>query len=251
VRERAGHETGHNEETGTTGIVTTQAVTAWLRRFGALVAENRDLLTELDAAIGDADHGANMDRGMRAVVARLDEAGPAAGALDELLKSAGMTLVSTVGGAAGPLYGTLFLRMAAAAGPSSQIPLEAWADAFEAGVEGVKARGKAELGDKTMLDALIPAAQELTSGALIPPAQLLRRAAAAAEAGMKATVPLLARRGRASYLGERSMGHQDPGATSSWLLLEAMQVLAAASAVDTEPSRDDAGDPRAQEKRAD
>jgi phosphoenolpyruvate---glycerone phosphotransferase subunit DhaL len=209
-----------------TGIVTTQALIAWLRGFGALVAENRDYLTELDAAIGDADHGANMDRGMKAVVARLDEAAPACGAPDELLKSTGMTLVSTVGGAAGPLYGTLFLRMATAAGPSSELSMGAWAAAFEAGVEGVKARGKAELGDKTMLDALIPAVQELTSGALIPPAQLLRRAAAAAQAGMKATVPLLARKGRASYLGERSMGHQDPGATSSWLLLEAMQVLA-------------------------
>jgi phosphoenolpyruvate---glycerone phosphotransferase subunit DhaL len=208
------------------GIVTGDAVTAWLRGFAERVAQSRDYLTELDAAIGDADHGANMHRGMQAVVSKLEGADPAGG-LDELLKSAGMTLVSTVGGAAGPLYGTFFLRMAAAAGPSPEIALEAWAAAFDAGVEGVKARGKAELGDKTMLDALIPAAQELTSGALIPPAQLLRRAAAAAEAGMKATVPLLARKGRASYLGERSMGHQDPGATSSWLLLEAMRVLAA------------------------
>jgi phosphoenolpyruvate---glycerone phosphotransferase subunit DhaL len=222
--------------------VALQAVGAWLREFAALVAENRDLLTDLDAAIGDADHGINMDRGMQAVIVKLDEAGPTAdvpGALDELLKLVGMTLVSTVGGAAGPLYGTLFLRMAATTGPGPDVSMKAWAAAFETGVDGVRARGKAELGDKTMLDALIPATQMLTARAgVIPPAELLRRAADAAEAGMRATVPLLARKGRASYLGERSMGHQDPGATSSWLLLKAMRVLARQGAEDAASGAD-------------
>jgi dihydroxyacetone kinase-like protein len=198
-------------------------VTAWLRAFAAEVAARRDELTALDAAIGDADHGVNMDRGMRAVVAKLDAAGPADDvAVGPLLRTAGMTLVSTVGGAAGPLYGTFFLELGKAAGERLDLTPAAWAQALAAGVRGVQARGKAELGDKTMVDALVPAAEALIaaagSGAALPAA--LRAAADAAESGMQATTPLVARKGRASYLGERSAGHQDPGATSSWLLLE-------------------------------
>jgi dihydroxyacetone kinase-like protein len=198
-----------------------QFVERWLRAFAAAVAQRRDQLTELDAAIGDADHGINMDRGMQAVVAKLDQAPP--DALGSLLKTVGMTLVSTVGGAAGPLYGTFFLRMGSAAGESAEITLREWAAALEAGVQGVRERGKAELADKTMIDALAPAAEALAAGAAagLSPAAALRRAAEAAEQGMKDTIPLVARKGRASYLGERSAGHQDPGATSSWLLLEA------------------------------
>jgi len=209
------------------GTITHASTVAWLRAFAEVAAERRDELTELDAAIGDADHGVNMDRGMQAVVAGLDDPGEADGAtppsIGTLLKAVGMTLVSTVGGAAGPLYGTLFLRMAGAAGDRTELTLPEWAAALDAGVAGVQARGKAELDDKTMVDALRPAAAELAAAAAedAPLADALRRSAAAARRGMEATIPLVARKGRASYLGERSAGHQDPGATSSWLLLDA------------------------------
>ena len=196
---------------------------AWLRAFAAVVARDRELLTELDAAIGDADHGINMDRGMQAVLVKLDELGePADGSVGALLKAVGMTLVSSVGGAAGPLYGTLFLQMGSAAGQASELTLAEWASAVAAGVAGVQARGKAELQDKTMIDALLPAVAALRAGAAsgLSLAAVLRRSAEAARQGMAATVPLVARKGRASYLGQRSAGHQDPGATSSWLLLE-------------------------------
>jgi phosphoenolpyruvate---glycerone phosphotransferase subunit DhaL len=197
-------------------------LTRWMRRFAELVAEHRDELTRLDAAIGDADHGTNMERGMTAVVAALDSATPAgAGAL---LKQVGMTLVRTVGGASGPLYGTFFLRMAASIGEDApSLPDEAFAKALHAGLEGIVARGKAEAGDKTMFDALAPAVDaleaELAHGRDL--AAALAAATAAAEAGRDGTIPLHARKGRASYLGERSVGHQDPGATSAALLIAA------------------------------
>ena len=213
-------------------VVTAAGVTVWLRAFAAEVATRRDELTALDAAIGDADHGVNMDRGMQAVAAKL--AGPADGPaqdvpLGPLFKTAGMTLVSTVGGAAGPLYGTLFLEMGKAAADRTTLTAAEWAGVVSAGVAGVQMRGKAEPDDKTMVDALLPAAEALRaaagSGASL--AEALSAAADAAEAGMRATTPLVARKGRASYLGERSAGHQDPGATSSWLLLEtAVRTLA-------------------------
>jgi dihydroxyacetone kinase-like protein len=205
-------------------VVTAAGVIAWLRAYAAEVAVRRDELTALDAAIGDADHGVNMDRGMQAVAAKLQDAanGEAPAALGPLLKTVGMTLVSTVGGAAGPLYGTLFLEMGKAAAERSALTTAEWAGVVSAGVAGVQMRGKAEPGDKTMVDALLPAEAALRaaagSGASLDTA--LRGAADAAEAGMRATTPLVARKGRASYLGERSAGHQDPGATSSWLLLE-------------------------------
>ncbi len=231
--------------------IDTAAVTAWMRAFAAAVAEHRDELTALDAAIGDADHGINMDRGMQAVVTKLDAApgeggagsanaagrgdarsAAAAGAgaapgVGALLKAVGMTLVSTVGGAAGPLYGTLFLRMAAAAGDAATLDVGGFAAALAAGVAGVRERGKAEPGDKTMVDALLPAVAALTDAmaAGLPGGEALRAAAAGAERGMLATVPLVARKGRASYLGERSAGTRDPGATSSWLLLRAAAAL--------------------------
>ena len=210
------------------GVVDANAVVAWLRAFAADVAARRDELTELDAAIGDADHGVNMDRGMQAVAAKLPapEETAAAGAeppLGPLFKTVGMTLVSTVGGAAGPLYGTLFLEMGKAAAERTTLTAAEWSGVVSAGVAGVQMRGKAEAGDKTMVDALLPAAAALReaagSGASLEAAA--RAAADAAAEGVRATVPLVARKGRASYLGERSAGHQDPGATSSWLLLEA------------------------------
>jgi phosphoenolpyruvate---glycerone phosphotransferase subunit DhaL len=195
-------------------------LTAWLRRFAEVVHERRDELTALDAAIGDADHGSNMDRGMAAVVAALDDAPPADAAA--LLKKTGATLVSKVGGASGPLYGTLFLRMAGAAG-DGDLDDAAVARALRAGLEGVVARGKAEAGDKTMVDALGPACDALDAavGAGKPLADALAAAAEASAQGRDATVPLVARKGRASYLGERSAGHVDPGATSVTMLVEA------------------------------
>jgi phosphoenolpyruvate---glycerone phosphotransferase subunit DhaL len=194
-------------------------VSDWIRAFAAAVAENKDYLTELDSAIGDADHGTNMNRGMQAVLAKLE-----AGGQDDvgaLLKTVGMTLISTVGGASGPLYGTLFLQMGSSAAGKSDLSGEDWAAALAAGLAGVQRRGKAELGDKTMIDALAPAVEALTSALAGGAAadEALRRSAEAARDGMTATIPLVARKGRASYLGERSAGHQDPGATSSWLLL--------------------------------
>jgi len=213
-----------------TEAVDVAALDRWIRRFAELVAEHRDELTDLDAAIGDADHGTNMDRGMSAVVAALDaEAAPAGPG--PLLKQVGMTLVRTVGGASGPLYGTFFLRMATALGDDAgAVPAETFAKAVRAGLDGVVARGRAEAGDKTMFDALAPAVdtldRELAQGRGL--ATALGEAAAAADAGRDATIPLHARKGRASYLGERSVGHQDPGATSAALLVAAAaQVLPA------------------------
>ena len=201
--------------------LTTAAFDGWVRGFAALVAENRDHLTELDSAIGDADHGSNMDRGMKAAVAALDDTRPTtAGAI---LSKVGMTLVSTVGGASGPLFGTFFLRLGGSLADSADISDQQLAAALRAGLEGVVARGKAEAGDKTMYDALAPATDALDNalshGDSLDAA--LGRAAEAAAAGRDATVPMLARKGRASYLGERSVGHQDPGATTVALLMHA------------------------------
>ena len=193
---------------------------AWLAELARRVAEDKDALTELDAAIGDGDHGANLARGFGAVVEAVgDGQGQEAGAL---LKKVGMTLVSKVGGASGPLYGTLFLRMAGSAG-AGPLDASAFAAALRAGVSGVEERGKAAPGDKTMLDALLPACDALES-ALAGGGDLaegLQAAVTAGQAGRDATIPLVARKGRASYLGERSAGHVDPGAASSVLLLEA------------------------------
>jgi dihydroxyacetone kinase-like protein len=202
-----------------TTTVDAAALTAWVTEFGRLIAAEKDQLTALDSAIGDADHGLNLDRGLTAV--RADLAGtPPAGPAD-VLKRTGMTLVSKVGGASGPLYGTAFLRMAAAAGDPLDGP--GFAKALRAGLDGVIARGKAELGDKTMIDALSPAVDALDRALADghPLGAALRAAVRAAEQGRDATIPLVARKGRASYLGERSAGHQDPGATSVTLLVTA------------------------------
>jgi len=194
------------------------AVRDWMERFAAEVAENRSYLTRLDGAIGDGDHGTNMDRGMKKALERLQATdGDDIGAS---LKAVGMALVSSVGGAAGPLYGTFFMQMGQAAAGRSELDLAGFTDAFDAGIQGVIKRGKAEPGDKTMLDALKPALEALRDADGDDVAAALERAAQAAFDGMEATVPMVARKGRASYLGERSAGHQDPGATSSHLLLK-------------------------------
>jgi phosphoenolpyruvate---glycerone phosphotransferase subunit DhaL len=202
------------------------ALGSWVREYARVVTEHRDELTELDSAIGDADHGTNMHRGMTAAVAALDATPPADGAA--LLKTVAMTMISKVGGTSGPLYGTLFLRMSGALDDGSPA---AFAAAFRAGVDGVVARGKAELQDKTMVDALLPAADALTEavGAGQDLGAALRAAADAAAAGRDSVTPLVARKGRASYLGERSAGHVDPGAASAVLLVEAAATTLARS----------------------
>jgi phosphoenolpyruvate---glycerone phosphotransferase subunit DhaL len=195
-------------------------VVRWIQVYASTIAENRDYLTQLDSAIGDGDHGTNMNRGMSAVIEKLD--GATGDDVGGLLKTVGMTLVSKVGGAGGPLYGTLFMQMGAATTGKSDLSMGDWAKAVDAGLKGVQARGKAEPGDKTMIDALTPAAEALSKAAAADASlsDALTAAAQAAEEGMKATIPLVARKGRASYLGERSAGHQDPGATSSFLLMK-------------------------------
>jgi dihydroxyacetone kinase-like protein len=195
--------------------VTYEQALDWIQRFAAEIAEHRAELVRLDTAIGDGDHGTNMDRGMRKALEKLEgQEGE-----DAMLKTVGMALVSTVGGAAGPLYGTLFMQMGSAASGRADLDVAGMTAALEAGVKGVQARGKAEREDKTMVDALLPALEALEHADGSDVAGALAAAADAAEEGMKATIPLVARKGRASYLGERSAGHQDPGATSTHLLL--------------------------------
>jgi dihydroxyacetone kinase-like protein len=191
-------------------------VVDWMRRFAGEMGEHRQELVRLDAAIGDGDHGTNMDRGMRKALEKLDSADQAdAGAV---LKTVAMALVSSVGGAAGPLYGTLFLQMGTALAGQEEVDLAGWTEAWRKGLEGVQARGKAERDDKTMVDALIPAIEALESAPDLDAG--LRAAVEGAEEGMRATTPLVARKGRASYLGERSKDHQDPGATSTYYLFK-------------------------------
>jgi dihydroxyacetone kinase-like protein len=202
--------------------MTNEDMMRWLERTADVLRDNRTYLTELDSAIGDADHGINMDRGFSAVRGKF----PTMATMDipTRLKTVGSTLVSTVGGASGPLYGTAYLRAAGAvAGKEELTPADIVA-MLEAFLGGIVARGKAQPGEKTMVDALTPALdaakQSLSDGATLE--QLTDRAATAAEEGAKATIPLLATKGRASYLGERSIGHQDPGATSSSLILRCL-----------------------------
>ena len=201
--------------------LTLAAVRAWITSFHTLVTEQKAYLTELDSAVGDADHGTNMSRGMDAVAAKLGGAAPAT--IGELLKSVGMTLVSTVGGASGPLYGTFFLRFAASAGDAVELDGDAVGTALRAALDGVVARGKASVGDKTMVDALAPAVQAWVdaTGDGAGLADAARAARDACRAGSDSTKPLVARKGRASYLGERSAGHLDPGSVSTTLLLTA------------------------------
>ncbi|MFH5822465.1 dihydroxyacetone kinase subunit DhaL [Georgenia sp. AZ-5] len=191
----------------------------WVARAAKVVSDHRIDLIELDRAIGDGDHGENMDRGFTAVTGRLSGATPENPG--DVLKLVATTLMSTVGGAAGPLYGTAFLRGAKAA--DGEVDAAGVADVLEAALEGIKARGKAEPGEKTMVDAWTPAAEAARAAAEQgrSPAEALRAAADAAAAGSDATIPMVATKGRASYLGERSAGHRDPGAESSALLIAA------------------------------
>lgn len=207
--------------------LSTEWAVAWLRGAAEVVAENRALLIDLDRAIGDADHGENLDRGFSAVVAKLD-AGENPATPGEVLKNAAMTLMSTVGGAAGPLYWTAFLRAAKALGDAVEVGPRETAAMLEAARDGVVARGKAEVGDKTMIDAWTPAVESARTaadaGASVE--EVLSAAANAAHAGAVATEPLVARKGRASYLGERSANHRDPGAVSTAMILQAAAAAA-------------------------
>ncbi len=205
------------------GCTAADVVTA-IRAAAAVVQEHRDELVRLDQAIGDADHGENMRRGFTAVLSRLDADEPDSPA--KVLKLVATTLISTVGGAAGPLYGTAFLRASAAVGDAAELDCDAVARALRAALDGVVARGKAVVGDKTMVDALTPAVTAAASATGSVAAALSAAADAAAE-GAESTVPMVARKGRASYLGERSAGHLDPGARSTALLLRAFADAAA------------------------
>ncbi len=207
--------------------MTNEDILHWLERVAEVLHENAAYLTQLDSAIGDADHGSNMDRGFQAVRAKL----PTMATMDiaTQLKTVGTTLVSTVGGASGPLYGTAFLRASAVAVNKQEINSADVVALLEAFLNGIVARGKAHAGEKTMIDALEPALaaakQALNEGLSLK--EITARASSAAEEGMKATIPLLATKGRASYLGERSVGHQDPGATSSWLIVRSLAEICA------------------------
>ena len=200
---------------------TTESTLSIVEEMAATMEEHRRYLTKLDSEIGDGDHGNNMHRGFQAALERLESADPQTPA--DVLKAASMALISKVGGAAGPLYGTAFLRASAALSDKEDLSPEDVARATEAALSGVKQRGKAEEGDKTMVDALAPATEAARAAADSgkSAAEVFKAAAEAAREGARATVPLTARRGRASYLGARAAGHMDPGAHSAYLLLDA------------------------------
>lgn len=201
-------------------MITKDSVLQWISALQAAYSEHKAYLTQLDSAIGDADHGINMDRGFTTVKAELEKNPPQD--VGTILKTVAMTLIRTVGGASGPLYGTFFLRASTICPGKTDIDAAEVVQIFEAGLEGILQRGKARLEDKTMVDALTPAVnamkQALQQGNDLR--IILQKGAEAAEHGMKATIPLQARKGRASYLGERSIGHQDPGATSAYFLVK-------------------------------
>lgn len=202
-----------------------QAIIDWLQKLATVYEENKDELIRLDSPIGDADHGTNMARGFNAVAEKIPTY--SSKNISEILKDVGMTLVGTVGGSSGPLYGTMFLNMNTAVWDLETLTPAQVAKMFERGLEGVMQRGRAEPGEKTMVDALSPAVDALKSAVEAEKslADALQAATVAAETGVKATIPMEARKGRASYLGERSIGHQDPGATSIYLLVKAASDL--------------------------
>ena len=203
-------------------MITKDQIVRWLEKTAAVLQENKTYLTELDSAIGDADHGTNMDRGFRKVMEKLPTV--ADKDIGNILKTTGMTLISSVGGASGPLYGTFFMRSGMAMAAKEELSSDDVFKLLQAGVEGVLQRGRPNLEDKTMYDAWAPALEAMQEAlsAEKGTVEMLEAAVSAAEQGMKNTIPLQARKGRASYLGERSIGHQDPGATSSYLMLNAL-----------------------------
>jgi len=201
---------------------------SWIKATALLIFENARMLTELDTAIGDGDHGENMMRGFKAVEKKL-ETGPPPADLAGLFRLVGMALLSSVGGAAGPLYGGFFLALSKACAAKDSLNKAELGQVLAEGLADIQRRGKAELGDKTMVDALVPALEAFRASPNGDLAVALKAAAEQARRSAEATIPLQARKGRASYLGERSMGHQDPGATSSWLLLQALASVSASA----------------------
>jgi phosphoenolpyruvate---glycerone phosphotransferase subunit DhaL len=202
--------------------VTKQHVVQWLEQSAAILNNNKEYLTQLDSPIGDADHGINMSRGFKAVLDKLPSV--ADKDIGNILKTTGMALISSVGGASGPLYGTFFMRSGAASMSKEELNTEDLLQLFFDGVDGIVQRGRPQLGDKTMFDTWAPALETMRAAFVSGNDTIaaLRSTVAAAEQGMKNTIPLQAKKGRASYLGERSIGHQDPGATSSYLILKAL-----------------------------
>ncbi|MCP1107039.1 dihydroxyacetone kinase subunit DhaL [Serratia nevei] len=206
--------------------LTKQQVVDWLMRCGEVFSRERDFLTRLDTEIGDADHGLNMNRGFNKVVEKLPSV--ADKDIGFILKNTGMTLLSSVGGASGPLFGTFFIRAAQAANAKQSLDLAELQQMMQEGVEGVVMRGKAEPGDKTMCDVWWPVVESLGQSAQrnLSVAEALQRAADSAERAVESTITMQARKGRASYLGERSIGHQDPGATSVMLMMKTLAEVA-------------------------
>jgi dihydroxyacetone kinase-like protein len=202
--------------------VSKDQIVRWLEATAAVLNQNREYLTQLDSAIGDADHGTNMDRGFKKVLEKLPTVTDKD--IGNILKTVGMTLISSVGGASGPLYGTFYMRSGMAVDAKEELSADDLVALLQAGVDGIIQRGRAQPGDKTMVDAWLPAMAALKDAVAAGKSttECLTAAVAAAEQGMKDTIPLQARKGRASYLGERSIGHQDPGATSSYLILNTL-----------------------------
>jgi dihydroxyacetone kinase-like protein len=206
-------------------MVNQAQILQWLQSFAAEIEQNKEYLTQLDAAIGDADHGINMDRGFKKVSSQLPSV--ADKDISSILKAVSMTLISSIGGASGPLYGTWFLRASTAVAGKQELTEQDMLELLQAGLNGVLERGKAQLGDKTMLDVLSPAVvafgQAINEGKKT--VEALQQSVAAAEQGLQETIPMLAKKGRASYLGERSIGHQDPGGTSAYLMLQSLSAV--------------------------
>ena len=203
-------------------MVTKKQIVQWLQAFASEIHENKDYLTQLDAAIGDADHGINMDRGFQKVITQLPNI--ADKDIGSILKTVSMTLISSIGGASGPLYGSLFLRASSTVLGKEELTEIDMQKLLQAGLQGVLQRGKAKPGDKTMIDVLSPAtvAFEEAVGSGKNMSEAMQQMVAIAEKAMKDTIPMIARKGRASYLGDRSIGHQDPGATSCYLMLKSL-----------------------------
>ncbi|EDM44861.1 Dihydroxyacetone kinase [unidentified eubacterium SCB49] len=205
-------------------IIKQSQLIVWLEKTAQYMQENKELLTQLDSAIGDADHGFNMERGFNKVLGKIDELKQSQD-ISSLFKNTGMTLISSIGGASGPLYGTFFLQAGLVLKDKTELTLEDLKSSIESGLKGIKSRGRASLGEKTMVDVLEPAVNSISASinSNASMEQALTHMVNEAEKGMKSTVNMIARKGRASYLGERSVGHQDPGATSSYFILKALK----------------------------
>ncbi|MEH2444496.1 MAG: dihydroxyacetone kinase subunit DhaL [Nostoc sp.] len=203
-------------------MVTQAQILQWLQAFATEIEQNKAYLTELDAAIGDADHGINMDRGFKKAIVQLPTV--ADKDIGNILKAVSMTLISSIGGASGPLYGTWFLRASTAVVDKQELTAQDVLELLQAGLDGVLQRGKAQLGDKTMLDVLSPAVEAFRQalGESKGTVEAMQQAVVAAQRGLQETIPMQAKKGRASYLGERSIGHQDPGGTSTYLMLKSL-----------------------------